>query len=81
MKNKIIKLSWKGRLIFGFVSGIVYLCVLFVLDLIFVDNTHSFIYYIIHGIAFGIFIGIGMPYVSEKFKSRFIRPNKKSQDT
>jgi hypothetical protein len=81
MKNKIIKLSWKGRLIFGFVSGIVFFCVVFVLDLIFVDNTHSFNYYIIQGIAFGIFIGIGMPYVSEKFKSRFIRPNKKSQDT
>jgi len=77
MKKKIIKLSWKGRLIFGFMSGIVFLFVVFVLDLIFVDNTHSFNYYIIQGITFGIIIGIGLPYVYKKFKYTFTKTNQK----
>jgi len=71
MKDKLTKLDWKGRLIFGFVSGIIYMSVLYLLNLILGKNAHNFNYYIIQEIAFGLFTGIGFPYVSEKFKKMF----------
>jgi len=73
MKEKLIKLNWKGRLIFGFVSGIVNVCVLYLLDTVIEENTHSLNYYIIQGIAFGLLCGIGLPYVSKKFENKITK--------
>ncbi len=69
--NKMIKMSWKFRIIFAIVTAIGYSFLLWAFDYFSDEKTYSINSLIFQGIFFGIFFGIGFPYVSEKFARNF----------
>ncbi len=69
--NKMIKMSWKFRIIFAIVTAIGYSFLLWAFDYFSDEKTYSINSLIFQGIFFGISMGIGFPYVTQKFGTKF----------
>ncbi len=67
----MIKLNWKFRIISAILTGSLFVFILYLFDLFFDEKTLTVNGLIFQGVFFGIFVGIGFPYVSEKFGKRF----------
>lgn len=64
------KLNWKQRLVSGLLTGFLYVGVLMLFDYFSVEKLYSLNNLIFQGIFFGVFMGIGFPYVMEKYGPR-----------
>lgn len=69
--TKMIKLNWKIRIISAILNGTMFVAILCLMDYIFFDGFQSLYSYLFQGVFFGLFMGIGFPYVMEKFGKRF----------
>ncbi len=65
--TQMIKLNWKFRIISAVLTGTLFVFILYLFDLFPEEKTQT-----VKGLIFqGIFVGIGFPYVSEKFGKIF----------
>ena len=69
--NKMIKIYWKYRLIFAIGTAMFYTFLLLTFDYFSEVILYSINILIFQGLSFGIFFGIGFPYVSEQFAGKF----------
>ena len=69
--TKMIKLNWKYRIISAILTGAMYVGILCLMDYFFNDGFQSMNSYLFQGVFFGLFMGIGFPYVMDKFGKRF----------
>jgi hypothetical protein len=69
--TKVIKLSWKYRIISAILTGLLYVGILMIFDYFSDEELYSVNILIFQGIFFGVFMGLGFPYVTEKFGTRF----------
>ena len=69
--TKAIKLNWKYRIISALFTGTMFVAILCIMDYFFFEGFQSLYSYLFQGIFFGLFMGIGFPYVMEKFGKRF----------
>ena len=69
--NKMIKISWKYRIIFAIGTGIFYTFLLWIFDYFSDEKLYSINSLIFQGVFFGIFFGIGFPYINEKLAGKF----------
>ena len=69
--NKMIKMSWKYRIIFAIGTAILYTLLLWTFDYFSNEKLYSLNSLIFQGVFFGIFFGIGFPYINEKLAGKF----------
>lgn len=69
--TKKIKLNWKYRIISAILIGLLYVGILMIFDYFSDEKLYSLNSLIFQGIFFGVFMGLGFPYVTEKFGTRF----------
>lgn len=69
--SKPIKLNWKQRILSAILTAGFYMGLLSLFDYFTEDNLYSINSLIFQGVTFGIFMGIGFPYITEKFGKRF----------
>lgn len=67
----MIKLNWKYRIISAILTGLLYVGILMLFDYFSDEKLYSLNSLIFQGIFFGVFIGIGCTYVTEKFGTKF----------
>lgn len=82
MKNQkerhgLVKMNGKQRILGGVLMAIIYALPLFVFDFLSDNANFTLLDYILQCCAFGILMGIGTPYVSEKFYRKFLGATKK----
>jgi|GEM_PF-3031837 len=63
---KMIKLNWKYRVL----TGLLFVGIMCLIDYLLDGNLQSMNSYLFQGIFFGIFTGICLPYVTEKFGTK-----------
>tara|TARA_Y100000815_G_scaffold150927_1_gene136978 strand:- start:24 stop:605 length:582 start_codon:yes stop_codon:yes gene_type:complete len=69
--SKMIKMSWKYRIIFAIGTAILYTLLLWTFDYFSNEKLYSLNSLIFQGVFFGIFFGIGFPYINEKLAGKF----------
>jgi len=69
--TQIIKLNWKFRIISAILTGLLFVGIMCLMDFWLNGELQSLNSYLFQGIFFGVFMGIGFPYVTEKFGKRF----------
>ena len=69
--NKIIKLNWKFRIVSAILTGLLFVGIMCLMDYFLDGEFQSLNSYLFQGIFFGIFMGIGFPYVTQKFGTKF----------
>ena len=69
--TQIVKLNWKFRIISAILTGTIFVFILYLFDLFFGEKTQTINGLIFQGVFFGIFMGIGFPYVIKKFGKKF----------
>ncbi len=69
--TQMIKLNWKFRIVFAILTGLLFIGIMCLLDYWLDKSLQSLNSYLFQGIFFGLFMGIGFPYVTEKFGKRF----------
>ena len=69
--TKIIKLNWKYRIITAILIGLLYVGTLMMFNYFSDEKLYSLNNLIFQGIYFGILVGLGFPYLIEKFGTRF----------
>jgi hypothetical protein len=69
--NKMIKLNWKFRIVSAILTGILFVGIMCLMDYFLDGEFQSMNSYLFQGIFFGIFMGIGFPYVTQKFGTKF----------
>lgn len=70
IETETIKLNWKFRIASAILTGLLYVGILCLLDYLFNANLQSLNIYLFQGIFFGIFMGIGFPYIMQKFGTK-----------
>ena len=70
--NKMIKQNWKFRIVSAILTGLLFVGVLCLMNYVLDGELQSLNSYLFQGIFFGIFMGIGFPYITQKFGSKFI---------
>lgn len=70
--QKIIKMSWRYRLLFAVGTAIIYTFTLWLFDYFSDDQLYSIKSLLFQGVFFGVFFGIGFPYINEKLAGRFL---------
>ena len=65
--TEIIKLNRKFRIVFSILNGIMFVGIMCLIDYLIKGNFQSLNSYLFQGIFFGLFMGIGVPYVLQKF--------------
>lgn len=70
--TKMIKLNWKFRIVFAIITGLLFVGIMCLMDYLLQGNLRSLNSYLFQGVFFGIFMGIGSPYVTEKFGAKFV---------
>ena len=68
--TKMIKISWKHRILFAIGSATLYTFLLWTFDYFSNETLYSLKSLIFQGVFFGIFFGIGFPYLSEKLAGK-----------
>lgn len=86
--NKMMKINWKYRIVFAIGNAILYAVLLWVFDYFTDEELFPIKMLIIQSVLFGIFFGIGFPYINEKFARKFskkvgknIIPNLEADET
>lgn len=69
--NKIIKMTWKKRILFVIGNAIFYSLVLFSFNYFFIEEKYALNSIIFQGVFFGIFFGFGFPYLNQKLANKF----------
>ena len=69
--NKLIKLNWKFRIVSAILTGLLFIGIMCLMDYFLDGEFQSLNSYLFQGIFFGIFMGIGFPYVTQKFGTKF----------
>lgn len=69
--NIMIKLNWKSRIVSAILSGLLFVGIMCLMDYLLDGEFQSLNSYLFQGTFFGIFMGIGFPYVTQKFGARF----------
>lgn len=69
--NKMTKMNWKYRIIFAIGTAILHVFLLWTFDYFSEQKLYSINSLIFQGVLFGIFFGIGFPYVNEKLAGKF----------
>lgn len=69
--TKMVKLNWKYRIISAILIGLLYAGLLMIFDYFSDEKLYSLNSLIFQGLFFGVFMGFGFPYVTEKFGTRF----------
>ena len=69
--TRMIELSWKYLIKSAIFNGVLYVGVLMIIYYFTDEELHSLNSLIFQGIFFGVFMGLGFPYVTEKFGTRF----------
>jgi len=69
--NKMIKLNWKFRIVSAILTGLLFVGIMCLMDYLLGGEFQSMNSYLFQGIFFGIFMGIGLPYVTQKFGTKF----------
>ena len=64
--NKMIKMNWKYRIISAIGTAVLYIFLLWSFDYFSEEKLYSINGLIFQGVFFGIFSGIGFPYIIEK---------------
>ncbi|WP_194851853.1 GRAM domain-containing protein [Nonlabens antarcticus] len=72
----VTKLSWKVRVLYGLLSGVMFAVLMLAFDWIFSDELQSVYGYVFQGVFFGFFMGIAMVY-SNKHMSKWMGFGKK----
>ena len=67
----MIKLNWKFRIVSAILTGLLFVGIMSLMDYLLNGSFKSLNSYLFQGIFFGIFMGIGFPYVTEKFGKKF----------
>ena len=67
----MIKLNWKFRIVSAILTGLLFVVIMSLMDYLLNGSFKSLNSYLFQGIFFGIFMGIGFPYVTEKFGKKF----------
>lgn len=70
--NKMIKQNWKFRIVSAILTGLLFVGALCLMNYILDGEFQSLNSYLFQGTFFGIFMGIGFPYITQKFGSKFI---------
>lgn len=69
--NEMIKLDWKFKIVSAILTGGLFVGILCSMDYWIDGNFKSLNSYLFQGIFFGIFMGVGFPYIIEKFGTNF----------
>ena len=67
----MIKLNWKFRVVSVILTGLLFVGIKCLIDYWMDGNFQSLNSYLFQGVFFGVFMGIGFPYVTQKFGKRF----------
>ena len=70
--TKMEKWPWKFRVIWVILNGLLYVGILLLIDYFFVDEPYTVSNLIFQGVSFGLFMGLGFPYIIEKFGDKFV---------
>ena len=68
----MIKLNWKSRIVLAIVTGILYAGSLSLFDYFSEEKLYSTNALFFQGLFFGLFIGLGLPFLTEKLGSKLI---------
>ena len=69
--NKMIKLNWKFKIVSAILTGLLFVGIMCLMDYFIAGEFQSLNSYLFQGLFFGIFMGIGFPYVTQKFGTKF----------
>jgi hypothetical protein len=69
--TKMIKLNWKFTVVSSILTGFLFVGIICLMDYWMDGDFQSLNSYLFQGIFFGVFLGIGFPYVTQKFGKRF----------
>ena len=69
--NKMLKLNWKFRIVSAILTGLLFIGIMCLMDYLLDGEFQSLNSYLFQGIFFGVFMGIGFPYVTQKFGTKF----------
>lgn len=69
--TKTMTFQWKHRIITIILTGFLYVGILMMFDYLSNEKTNSLNSLIFQGVFFGVFMGLGFPYLTEKFATRF----------
>lgn len=67
-----MKLNWKFRIVVAILTGLSFVVTMCLMDYWLEGNFKSLTGYLFQGIFFGVFMGIGFPYLTEKFGTKFV---------
>lgn len=67
----MIKLNWKFKIVSAILTGLLFVGIMYLMDYLIDGDFQSLNSYIFQGIFFGVFMGIGFPYLTEKFGTKF----------
>ena len=70
-------MKWKSRIISGVFMSFLYVSIALIFDYFFDETSYSLNILIFKGLFFGIFMGIGFPYITEKFRIHYYSENRK----
>jgi hypothetical protein len=68
--TEIIKLNWKIKVVLSILIGLLFVGIMSLIHYWIDGNFQSLNSYLFQGIFFGLFMGIGFPYVTQKFGSK-----------
>lgn len=71
--NKMIKMSWKYRIIFAIGTGVLYALSLWTIDYLSEGKIYSVNSLIFQSVFFGIFFGMGFPYINAKLAGKLFK--------
>lgn len=68
---KMIKLNWKFKIVSVILTGLLFIGSLCLFDYLIDGEFQSMNSYLFQGLFFGVFMGIGFPFVTQKFGQKF----------
>lgn len=69
--TKMIKMSWKYRIIFAIGTGFFYTILLYFINLLAEDDAFPISGIIFQGVFFAVFFGLGFPFFNEKLATKY----------
>ena len=71
IENKLIKLNWKFKFVSAILTGLIFLGIMCIIDYFLDGEFQSMNSYLFQEIFFGIFMGIGFAYITQKLGTKF----------
>jgi len=69
--TKTIKLKWKVKILNAILTGLLFVGIMCLMDYLLDGNLKSLNSYLFQGAFFGIFMGLGFPYLFQKFGTKY----------